>query len=119
MGIRTQLWKPTVNSKYIEKHCAILVGFIGEVGGRYRLGFQCLNSDHAVSQGAPTSPGSGRTKKAQIKETGPASQLLLHGCKVSWMLPDHHSVLSRPDCGGVLRLLHSTVPVHWGQGQAY
>jgi len=72
-GSRTQLWKPTVNSKYIEKHCAILVGFIGKGGGRYRLSFQCLNSDHAVSQGAPASPASRRTKKAQIKETGPAS----------------------------------------------
>jgi len=35
------------------------------------------------------------------------------------MLPDHHSVLPRPDCGGLLRLLHSTVSVHWRQGQAY
>merc|ERR1712126_766726 len=62
-------WKPMVNSKYIEKHCAILVGFIGEGGGRYPLSSQCLNSEDAVSQGTPASPGSGRTKKAQTEET--------------------------------------------------
>merc|ERR1719244_1176254 len=73
-------------------------------------------SQDASGQGfAPPSPPRGE-EKAQVEEARSASQLLLHGRQVPWLLQDHHCVQPRPDSGCVRWVFHSSLPAHWRPG---
>merc|ERR1712088_723787 len=77
------------------------------------------SQENASRQGASAAVGQGSAEEAQAEAVGSAPKLLLHGCEMPRLLPDHNSVLSRADCCGLLGMLHRPLPVHRGQGQAH
>merc|ERR1711875_148552 len=80
--------------------------------------FTCLNSVSVVNKKNSeclllkifASVGGGGAWKMQVEALGAESQLLFHGCEVSWVLQDHDGIQSRTDGRSVRRLLHSLVP---------
>jgi len=45
--------------------------------------------------------------------------ILLHGRQVPWLLCHHNRLLARTDRRHLRRLLDSSVPAHWWQGQTH
>ena len=75
-----------------------------------------LSPDRVLRHRPPPPARRPRSPAAQAQTPGPVAQLLLHGCQVPGLLPDHDRVLALPDGRDVLVVLGDALPADGGQG---